>query len=361
MKTDPNQGQHDMDISRRKFIKTASGTLAIGVAVGSAALQVSAAAQQTSNLTYDQPEEQRRGDMVFRRLGRTGEWVSLVGLGGNHIGKQADENDSIHLIRSAIDRGITFMDNCWDYNNGQSEIRMGKALRDGYREKVFLMTKIDGRSKEEASRQIDESLKRLQTDHIDLLQHHEIICLNDPDRIFAEGGAHEALLEAKKAGKIRHIGFTGHKDPSIHLRMLQTASDNDFRFETVQLPLNVMDGHQFRSFQHQVLPVLLKDNIGVLAMKTFGDNFILRSNTVTPIEALHYVMSLPTSVVITGIDKPEILDQALEAVRTYKKLDESQLTEMLARTRTAATKGAFELYKTSTHFDGTIRNPHWLG
>jgi aryl-alcohol dehydrogenase-like predicted oxidoreductase len=277
------------------------------------------------------------------------------------MGKQADENDSVHLVRSAIDRGITFLDNCWDYNNGQSEIRMGKALRDGYREKAFLMTKIDGRSKEEASRQIDECLKRLQTDHIDLLQHHEIIRLDDPDRIFAEGGAHEAVLEAKKAGKIRHIGFTGHKDPFIHLRMLQTASDNGFRFETVQLPLNVMDGHEFRSFQHQVVPVLLKESIGILGMKPFGDNFILRSNTVTPIEALHYAMSLPTSVVITGIDKPEILDQALEAVRTYKELDESQLAAMLARTRTAATKGAFELYKTSTHFDGTIRNPVWLG
>jgi aryl-alcohol dehydrogenase-like predicted oxidoreductase len=168
-------------------------------------------------------------------------------------------------------------------------------------------------------------------------------------------------LEAKKAGKIRHIGFTGHKDPFMHLRMLQTASENGFSFETVQLPLNVMDGHEFRSFQHQVVPVLLKENIGILGMKPFGDNFILRSNTVTPIEALHYVMSLPTSVVITGIDKLEILDQALEAVRTYKKLHESQLTAMLDRTRTAATKGAFELYKTSTHFDGTIRNPHWLG
>src|SRR5258708_17775920 len=160
-----------MDISRRRFIKTTSGTLAIGVAAGSAALQVGAAAQKTSNLNPDQPEEQRGGDMVFGRLGRTGEWVSLVGLGGFHMGKQADENDSIHLVRSAIDRGITFLDNCWDYNNGQSEIRMGKALRDGYRKKAFLMTKIDGRSKEEASRQIDECLTRIQTDHIDLLQH----------------------------------------------------------------------------------------------------------------------------------------------------------------------------------------------
>ena len=349
-----------MDISRRSFIKTTSSTLAIGVAAGTSALQVSTAAQQASNSTSPQPEEQRRGDMVFRRLGSTGEWVSLVGLGGFHMGKQADEND-IHLVRSAIDRGITFMDNCWDYNGGTSEIRMGKALRDGYREKVFLMTKIDGRSKEEASRQIDESLKRLQTDHIDLLQHHEVIRLDDADRIFAEGGAQEAVLEAKKAGKIRHIGFTGHKDPFMHLRMLQTASENGFRFEAVQMPLNVMDGHQFRSFERQVLPVLLKDNIGVLGMKAFGDHFILQSKTVTPIEALHYPMSLPTSVVITGIDTPEVLDQALEAVRTYERLDESQLTAMLARTRTAATKGAFELYKTSTHFDGTIKNPQWLG
>src|SRR5258706_8043585 len=242
-----------MDISRRRFIKTTSGTLAIGVAAGSAALQVGAAAQQTSNLTSDQPEEQRRGDMVFRRLGRTGEWVSLVGLGGFHMGKQADENDSIHLVRSAIDRGITFLDNCWDYNNGQSEIRMGKALRDGYREKAFLMTKIDGRSKEEASRQIDECLKRLQTDHIDLLQHHEIIRLDDPDRIFAEGGAHEAVLEAKKAGKIRYIGFTGHKDPLVHLRMLEIAAGHKFHFDAAQMPLNVMDAH-FRSFEHKVLP-----------------------------------------------------------------------------------------------------------
>src|SRR6202035_1240721 len=200
-----------MDISRRRFIKTTSGTLAIGVAAGSAALQVSAAAQQTSNLTSSQPEEQRRGDMLFRRLGKTGEWVSLVGLGGYHMGKQADENDSIHLVRSAIDRGITFMDNCWDYNSGESEIRMGKALRDGYREKVFLMTKIDGRNAKTAAQQLDDSLRRLQTDRIDLIQFHEIIRNTDPQLIFAPGGAIEAMLKAKQAGKVRYIGFTGHK------------------------------------------------------------------------------------------------------------------------------------------------------
>jgi hypothetical protein len=243
---------------------------------------------------------------------------------------------------------------------GESETRMGKALRDGYRDKVFLMTKIDGRTKEAASRQIEDSLARLQTDHIDLLQHHEVIRLDDPDRIFAKGGSQEAVLEAQKAGKIRYIGFTGHKDPMVHLRMLQIASGHGFHFDAVQMPLNVMDAH-FRSFQNQVLPILVKERAGILGMKTFGDHFILNSDTVSPVEALHYSMSLPTSVVITGIDQPEILEQALQAVRTYRKLDGPQIEALLARTRTAAASGHFELYKTSTHFDGTIHNPGWLG
>lgn len=348
-----------MDISRRGFIKRASGALAFGLGSGSV-LPLAAATGETSKLVSTEPEERRRGEMIFRRLGRTEEWVSVIGLGGYHIGKQADENESIQLIRGAIDKGISFMDNCWDYNGGESEVRMGKALRDGYREKVFLMTKIDGRTKTAASRQIDDSLRRLQTDHIDLLQHHEIIRLDDPDRIFAVAGAQEAVLAARKAGKIRYIGFTGHKDPSIHLRMLQMASDHGFHFDAVQMPLNVMDAH-FRSFQHQVVPILVKERAAVLGMKTFGDHFILSSKTVTPIEALHYSMSLPTSVVITGIDKPEILEQALEAVRTYKKLDDAAIGALLARTQSAAMNGHFELYKISTHFDGTVHNPVWLG
>ena len=167
-------------------------------------------------------------------------------------------------------------------------MRMGKALRDGYRDKVFLMTKIDGRSKTGAAAQIDESLRRLQTDHVDLLQFHEIIRMDDPDRIFAPGGALEAVLEAKKAGKLRYIGFTGHKDPSIHLHMLQTAAQHQFRFDTVQMPLNVMDAH-YRSFEHQVLPVLLKEQIGVLGMKSMGSGDILKSKAVQPIECLQDV------------------------------------------------------------------------
>src|SRR5450759_5232195 len=295
-----------------------------------------------------------------RLLGRTGEKVSAIGLGGFHIGKQADEVESITIIRRAIDEGITFMDNCWDYNGGTSEIRMGKALRDGYRQKVFLMTKCDGRTKEAATRQIDESLKRLQTDRIDLMQLHEVIRLEDPDRIFAAGGAIEAMLEAKQAGKIRYIGFTGHKDPMVHLRMLDIAAAHKFRFDTVQMPLNVMDAH-FRSFEHQVLPLLVKDEIGVLGMKSMGDPFILQSKTVTPIECLHYAMNLPTSAVITGIDSLKILDQALEAARTFHPMSDEDVRSLLSKTATAAARGEFEPFKTTSIFDGTARNPEWLG
>lgn len=296
----------------------------------------------------------------YRALGRTGEQVSLVGLGGFHIGMKMSEVDSIQLIRSAIDRGINFMDNSWDYNEGESERRMGKALRDGYRERVFLMTKLDGRTKQEAARQIDQSLQRLQTDRVDLIQHHEVIRFEDPDRIFAEGGAQEAVLEAKKAGKVRHIGFTGHKDPHIHLYMLEVAARHDFHFDTVQMPLNVMDAH-FRSFQHLVLPELVKRQIGVLGMKSMGDQFILKSGVVTPVECLHYAMNLPTSVVITGIDKPEILDQAINAARSFKPMTATAVEALLAKTRQVAADGKFELFKTSQHFDSTAAHPEWLG
>ncbi len=241
--------------------------------------------------------------MPTRTLGRTGVEVSLIGLGGWHLGfDHIDEELSMRIIRTAIDNGINFMDNCWDYNEGASEIRMGKALRDGYRERAFLMTKIDGRTKKEASKQLDESLKRMQTDHIDLVQHHEILRYEDPHRIFDEQGANAALIEARDAGKIRFIGFTGHKDPRIHLYMLEVARENGFQFDTVQMPLNVMDAH-YRSFEKLVLPELVKDNIGVLAMKTLANGAILESKTVTAIECLQYAMNLPTSVVITGCEE----------------------------------------------------------
>ncbi|WGV24341.1 aldo/keto reductase [Halotia branconii] len=356
-----------MEISRRSLLKTASasGIVAAGLAASEGFLQPIIAQaepvdENTQLLAQSTPTSTRRGEMLYRNLGSTKEQVSLIGLGGYHIGKIEDEQQSIKLIRSAIDRGINFMDNSWDYHNGRSHRWMGNALKDGYRDKVFLMTKIDGRTKAAAKMQIDESLKDLQVDHIDLLQHHEILRFEDPDRIFAPGGAMEAAIEAQKAGKIRYIGFTGHKNPNIHLQMLEVAAKNGFRFDTVQMPLNVMDAH-FRSFGQQVLPVLVKNNIGVLAMKTIGESYILRSNTVSAIECLHYAMNLPTSVVITGIDSMKILDQAFEAVRTFKPMDQAQVTALLARTREAAAKGQYERYKTTTQNDSTAMNPAWLG
>ena len=301
-----------------------------------------------------------KSEMPMRALGRTGEKVSAIGLGGFHAGTPRDEQETIRIIRSAIDRGINFMDNCWDYHNGDAEVRMGKALRDGYRARVFLMTKIDGRTKGAAAKQIDESLKRLQTDHVDLMQFHEIIRMTDPDRIFAAGGGMEAMQEAKKAGKVRFIGFTGHKDPDIHLKMLKVAADHQFRFDAVQMPLNVMDAH-FRSFEHKIVPMLVKDGIGVLGMKSMGGGVILRSNTVTAMECLQYALNLPTSAVIAGMDSMERLDQALEAARTFKPMTQQQVSALLARTSEAAANGAYELFKTSAGFDGTAHNPQWLG
>jgi aryl-alcohol dehydrogenase-like predicted oxidoreductase len=329
-------------VSRRDFMKmAAAGTVALGATAPAFAA------------------ETRNGDMIYRQLGRTGAKVSAIGLGGFHIGNPP-EAEGIRIIRTAIDRGITFMDNCWDYHDGESEIRMGKALRDGYREKVFVMTKIDGRTRELAAKQIDESLKRLQTDRIDLLQHHEVIRLEDPDRIFSEGGAMEAVVAAQKAGKIRFIGFTGHKDPMVHLRMLETARQHNFHFDAVQMPLNLMDAH-FRSFGHNVVPELVKDGIGVLGMKPLASGAILKSNTVSPIDCLHYALSLPTSVVITGIDSMKILDQAFEAARTFHPLTESEINALLAKTREPALTGKFERFKTANDFDATAKNPVWIG
>jgi aryl-alcohol dehydrogenase-like predicted oxidoreductase len=300
-------------------------------------------------------------EMPMRRLGGTGVDVSLIGLGGWHLGfKYIDDELSIRIIRSAIDNGINFMDNCWDYNEGASEIRMGKALRDGYRERAFVMTKIDGRTKQDAAKQLDESLERLQMDHIDLVQHHEILRYEDPHRIFDENGANAALLEARDAGKIRYIGFTGHKDPRIHLYMLEVAAEYGFTFDAVQMPLNVMDAH-YRSFEKMVLPELVKQDIGVLAMKTLANGMILRSKTVSAVECLQYAMNLPTSVVITGCESMENLEQALTAARTFQPMSEEQVKDLLSKTAQAASRGEYELFKTTSIYDGTATHPEWLG
>jgi predicted aldo/keto reductase-like oxidoreductase len=302
-----------------------------------------------------------KGDIPYRTLGRTGQEVSIVGLGGYHIGVQdLSEEESIRITRTAIDNGINFMDNCWDYNDGISEIRMGKALQNGYRDKVFLMTKIDGQYKIVAEQQIQESLQRLQTDHIDLLQFHEIIRIDDCYRVFGQGGAIEVALEAKEAGRIRYIGFTGHKSPEVHLKMLETAFKHQFVFDAVMMPLNVMDPH-FESFEMKVLPLLKEHGIGVIAMKPFGFRHILESETVSPVECLHYVMSLPVDVVVTGCDSLPILEQALDAARNFRPMTETERSALLARTAKAAESGKFEPYKTTRQFDRTDFNPHWLG
>ncbi len=299
--------------------------------------------------------------MIYRTLGSTGERVSAIGLGGWHLGlKHVDEKLSVRIVRSAIDRGINFLDNSWDYSDGLSELRMGEALRDGYRQHAFVMTKIDGRSRKEATKQLDESLQRLRVDHIDLVQHHEVIRFEDPHRIFDDEGANAALVEARTAGKIRYIGFTGHKDPLIHLHTLEVARENGFTFDAVQMPLNVMDAH-YRSFEKLVLPELVKLEIGVLGMKSMSNGILLKSKTVTPIECLQYALSLPTSVVITGIDTMEILEQSFEAIESYHPLSVEERDALLAKTRAAAATGQFEPFKTSSIFDGTAQNPQWLG
>ena len=337
-------------MERRDFLKTAA-------AAGIGATIAANAQTRPSAAPIKRPESP---DMIYRELGTTGERVSAIGMGGYHLGMQSDPTESVRLIHTGVDHGITFLDNCWDYNDGTSEVRMGQALRDGYRQKVFLMTKMDGRTAVEYNRQLEESLGRLQTDVIDLVQFHEVIRMEDPDRIFAPGGAIEAAIAARQAGKLRYIGFTGHKDPAVHLRMLETAQKHSFHFDTVQMPINVMDAH-FRSFTHQVMPVALKQGIGVLAMKTFGDSFILKSNTVQPMEALRYGLTQPISVLITGINNTQVLDQALEAARTFKPMTTAEVQTLLVRTATAAADGQFEPFKTSAHFDGTAHNPKWLG
>jgi predicted aldo/keto reductase-like oxidoreductase len=298
--------------------------------------------------------------LIYRKLGRTGERVSAIGLGGYHLGSAKDLDEAVRIIRSAVDRGINFLDNCWDYHDGESERRMGAALRDGYRDQVFLMTKFDGRTRKSTAAQIDESLRRLETDHVDLIQYHENIRLEDPDRFFAPDGPLEAVLEAKKAGKIRFIGFTGHKDPLVHLRMLEVAAEHEFRFDTCQMPLNVMDAH-FRSFGRHVLPKLVEQGMGVLGMKPLGDGHVLKCGHVTALECLHYALTLPTSVVITGCETMERLDQAIHAADTFRPLGNEQVTQLLAKTKPFADAGGCEPFKTTSQFDSTARNPEWLG
>jgi uncharacterized protein len=363
--------QGDAFVHRRHFLSSSAAALAGTASLSALTPQGEAFPGTESNATSKSAEASiprvtqggtLRGEMLFRPLGETGVEVSVVGLGGSHLGQPTvSDDDAIKLVHEALDRGITFLDNSWDYNEGRSEIRVGKALQQGgYRQKAFVMTKIDGRTRETAASQIEESLKRLQVDHLDLLQHHEIIRFDDPDRVFAEGGAMEAVVAAKQAGKVRFIGFTGHKDPRIHLYMLEVADRHGFHFDTVQMPINIMDAH-FRSFAQLVVPQAMQRKIGVLGMKCFGGGVILKSGAVEPMDCLHYSLNVPLSVLITGINSPTLLNQAFEAVKNFKPMDEATVAALLAKSEEVASAGKYELFKTTTHFDSTIRHPDWLG
>lgn len=346
-----------MGTNRRNFLKTAGATLAF---LKTTQASADAPKGPLSGAPVEGEIKIPAGRMPMRTLGRTGVKVSLLGLGGFHIGVPKEDKEAIRIIHSAMDHGVNFLDNCWDYNNGKSEVRMGMALADGgRRQKAFLMTKIDGRTASSAAAQLEQSLKRLQTDVIDLVQIHEVIRMEDAERVFAPKGTMEALLAAKKAGKLRYIGFTGHKDPDIHLHMLNTAFKQGFTFDTVQMPLNVMDPH-YRSFQRNVLPVLRKHNIGVLGMKPLGSGFILQSKVVDAQTCLHYAMSLPLSVCITGCDSVGVLEQALALAIGKQPLSEAEREAILQRTAAIVHNGHYERFKTTNQFDGTVRNPQWL-
>lgn len=356
-------------MERRSFLKHTTAVTVTGVtapvwAQTAGAAAGAAAARETDKLPRAASIGTLRGEMLYRPLGKTGVEISAIGLGGHHLGVPSlTDDESVRLIHQALDRGINFLDNSWDYHGGRSELLAGKALaQGGYRKKAFVMTKLDARTKQLALEQIDTSLQRLKVDHIDLIQHHEIIRYDDPDRIFTAGGAMEGVLAAKQAGKVRFVGFTGHKDPRIHLYMLDVAAQHGFHFDTAQMPLNVMDAH-FRSFARLVVPRLLQEGIAVLGMKSLGggEGIILKTGAVTAAECIHYALSLPTATVICGIDKQEVLDQAFRLVKGFQLMSEQQVESLLKKTRQLALGGEYELFKTTAHFDATAKHADWLG
>lgn len=317
-------------LTRRVFLRATAG------AIGAAALSNAAKAAVDSSVP-------------MRPLGNTGVQVSILGLGGHHIGRIRNEDESIALIRRAIDGGVTFLDNAWEYHNGRSEELMGRALQNGYRQKAFLMTKHHGRDKKMAMEHLEDSLRRLRTDVIDLWQFHEIVYDADPEMIFAPGGGIEAAETAKKQGKVRFIGYTGHRDPMLHLKMLAYG----YPWDAVQMPLNVFDA-QYKSFEKHVVPILVRRGIGVIAMKTLASGHVLRSGLVTPEQGLRYVWSLPVSTIVSGMDTPALLEANMATARALRLMADAERTALLEKTRQAAVSGRFEPFKTAPNFDGPI-------
>ncbi len=345
MTDDRQKPPHSSLPQRRDFIRGVAA-LGAGAAYGAGAWAQNTPANRETSKTG-------AAGIPRRDLGRTGVKVSLIGLGGHSIGQLKEEQDAIRLTREAIDAGITFMDNAWDYHSGKSEEWMGKALQDGYRDKVFLMTKVcshDARGKDVAMKQLEESLRRLKTDHLDLWQIHEVVYWNSPELNFRKGGTIEALDEAKKQGKVRFVGFTGHKHPEIHLKMLSY----DYPFDACQLPLNCLDA-SFKgvSFEETVLPELLRRKIAPLGMKSLGGTGeMIRKGVVTAQEALRYVMSLPVSVLVSGINSFDVLRENLAIARSFEPMSPDEMRALRERVARFATDGRFELYKVTAMFEG---------
>ena len=332
-------------IDRRRFLQ--AGLAGTGALVAGSLMHSSAAAATIPlAMTNTGPDEIPR-----KPFGRTGEQISIIGLGGYHLGTMRSLDDAVRLVQEAVDAGVTFFDNAWEYNDHRSEEWMGRALQ-GQRDKVFLMTKVctHGRDKKVAMQQLEESLKRLRTDHLDLWQIHEVIYENDPDLHFAKGGVIEALDEAKKQGKVRFVGFTGHKNPAIHLKMLA----HNYPFDTVQMPLNCFDG-TYRSFEQQVLPELERRGIAALGMKSLGgDGQPILHGVVGAEEALRYAMSLPVATTVSGMDSLEVLRQNLAIVRGFKPMAPEEMQALRERCRSFAADGHLELYKSTKKYDGGV-------
>jgi predicted aldo/keto reductase-like oxidoreductase len=339
------ESQATPEIERRSFIQ--AGLVSAGTAFASSVLhsQIASAAlpPQTTNSTAEQ--------IPRRAFGKTGEQVSIIGLGGYHLGTVQSSDLAVRLMQEAVDAGVTFFDNAWEYNDHRSEEWMGLGLQ-GRRDKVFLMSKVctHGRDKNVAMQQLEESLKRLGTDHLDLWQIHEVIYENDPDLHFAKGGVIEALDDAKKQGKVRFVGFTGHKSPAIHLRMLA----HDYPFDTVQMPLNCFDA-TYRSFEQQVLPELQRRGIAALGMKSLGgDGQPIQYGVVRAEEALRYAMSLPVATTICGIDSLDVLHQNVGIARGFKPMSPPEMQALRERCRSASGDGHLELFKTTKKYDGKV-------
>jgi uncharacterized protein len=347
MRDRPHQDPLSMSraVNRRDVLK------AIGLAGSAMALHGPLQLLYAAGTPHDSLSPQVTDQLSRRPLGTTGVDVSMLALGGSHLGKAGSEREAIRIVHEAIDAGLTFMDNAWEYHEGRSEEWMGRAL-EGRRHKAFLMTKVctHGRDKRVAMEQLEQSLRRLRTDYLDLWQIHEVIYEDEPDRHFAAGGAAEALLEAKQQGKVRFIGFTGHKDPAIHLKMLS----HGFPFDTCQLPLNCFDG-TFRSFEDDVLPVLHRLGIAALGMKTLGGNGeAIKQGVVTAEECLRYVLSLPIAAIVSGIDSIEVLRQNLAIAQRFVPMTAVEMDTLRHRLARYAAEGRFELYKSSRHYDGPI-------